>query len=202
MPLGLGHTLTNPFLEKFYQKFKKLLKLFQFPIKIFPKMVYYYVPLGHTLVKSIYIYIYRLHKCRTRSHHQYSFLRAFSSTIVKILAFTISKHYFYNFNSSFYNILNIKTSIFFTTSFKYYFFIIFYSFFVFIFFILSLSGLTISLSPSLPLRLTVLTQQSYPPLATSHHNSNDHHNDQRPMLIKLIKLKIHVDQLNDLHRSR
>ena len=58
MPLGLGHTLTNPFLEKFYQKFKKLLKLFQFPIKIFPKMVYYYVPLGHTLVKSIYIYIY------------------------------------------------------------------------------------------------------------------------------------------------
>ena len=91
-------------------------------------------------------------------------LRAFSSTIVKILAFTISKHYFYNFNSSFYNILNIKTSIFFTTSFKYYFFIIFYSFFVFIFFILSLSGLTISLS--LPLSLFVSLSQ---PSNHTHH---------------------------------
>ena len=138
-------------------------------------------------------------------------LGAFLLTMVKILAFTISKQYFYNFNTLFYNIPNIKTSNFFTTSFKYYFFIIFYSFFVFIF-SSSLSGLTVSLSPSLPLNLTVSpslllgltvsTQQSYPPLATSHHNSNDHHNDQRPMLIKLIKLKIHVDQLNDLHRSR
>ena len=39
--------------------------------------------------------------------------RAFSSTIVKILAFTISKHYLYNFNTSFYNIPNIKNSFFF-----------------------------------------------------------------------------------------
>ena len=135
-------------------------------------------------------------------------LGAFLLTMVKILAFTISKQYFYNFNTLFYNIPNIKTSNFFTTSFKYYFFIIFYSFFVFIFFILSLSLVSLSLSLSLlvslslPLRLTVSTQQSYPPSATSHHNSNDHHNDQRPMLIKSIKLTIHVDQLNDLHRSR
>ena len=36
----------------------------------------------------------------------------FPSNILKNLAFTISKHYFYNFNSSFYNIPIIKHSIF------------------------------------------------------------------------------------------
>ena len=69
-------------------------------------------------------------------------LRAFSSTIVKILAFTISKHYFYDFNTSFYNIPNIKHSIFFTTSFK-------YSFFKFFFFL----NFSLSLCLSLPLSL-------------------------------------------------
>ena len=51
----LMHTLTNPFLEKFYWELKKMSKLFQFLIKLFPKMVYYCVPLGHTLVKSMSI---------------------------------------------------------------------------------------------------------------------------------------------------
>ena len=209
MPLGLGHTLTNPFLEKFYQKFKKLLKLFQFLIKFFPKMVHYYVPLGHTLVKSIYIY--RLHKCCTRSHHQYCFLRAFSSTIVKILAFTISKHYFYNFNTSFYNILNIKTSIFFTTSFKNYFFIIFYSFFVFIFFILSLSGLTISLS--LPLGLTISPSWSHCLSLFVSLSQPSNHTHHRPLATQFQRpsqqLKTHadethadqIDQVDDPRRS-
>ena len=36
----------------------------------------------------------------------------FPSNFLKNLAFTISKHYFYNFNSSFYNTPNIKHSIF------------------------------------------------------------------------------------------
>ena len=134
--------------------------------------------------------------------------------MVKILAFTISKQYFYNFNTLFYNIPNIKTSIFFTTSFKYYFFIIFYSFFVFIFFILSLQSHCLSPSPSLPLSLTVSpslllgltvsTQQSYPPLATSHHNSNDHHNDQRPTLMRPmpIKLMTHTDEIDQVNDPR
>ena len=52
--MPLGHTLTNSFLEKFYRKLKKLSKLFQFPIKLFSKMVYYCVPLGHMLVKYFY----------------------------------------------------------------------------------------------------------------------------------------------------
>ena len=86
---------------------------------------------------------------------------------------------------------------------------------MFLFFSSSLSLVSLSLSLplslfislSLPLRLTISTQQSYPPPATSHHNSNDHHNNQRPTLmrptlIKSIKLTIHVGQLNDLHRSR
>ena len=38
------------------RELKKLPKPFQFPIKLFPKMVYYCVPLGHTLVKSIAVY--------------------------------------------------------------------------------------------------------------------------------------------------
>ena len=102
-------------------------------------------------------------------------IRAFSSTIAKFLVFTISKHYFFNFKISFYNIPNIKTSIFFTTSFKYYFFIIFCSFFVFILFILSLWShcLSLSLSVSLSLPLSFLVSLSQPsnqthrrPLAT------------------------------------
>ena len=51
--MPLAYTLTNLFLEKFYWALKKLSKLFQFQIKHFLKMVYSYVPLEHTLVKSI-----------------------------------------------------------------------------------------------------------------------------------------------------
>ena len=93
--------------------------------------------------------------------------------------------------------------MFFTTSFKCYFFIIFYCFFVFIFFIFSPSrslGLTVSLSLSVALSFS--TQQSYPPPATSHHNSNEHHNDQRPMPIKSMttpaKLMIHESRPTNL----
>ena len=72
---------------------------------------------------------------------------------------------FFNFNTLFYN-TPIKTSIFFTTSFKYYFFIIFYSFFFHPLSLVSLSlspPFSLSISLSLPLGLTVSTQQSYPP---------------------------------------
>ena len=49
------------FLEKFYWELKKLFKLFQFPINLFTKIIYYCMPLMHTLVKSfIYIYIYKV----------------------------------------------------------------------------------------------------------------------------------------------
>ena len=90
-------------------------------------------------------------------------LRAFTSRVLKILAFNILKSYFITFNISLYNTLNIKTYISFTTSFKYYFFIIFYYFFVFIFFILSLSW---SHCLSLPLFLNpaiLLTASHQPP---------------------------------------
>ena len=50
--------ITNLFLKKFYRELKKLSKLFQFSIKLFSKMVYYCVPLGHTLVKYIYFFIF------------------------------------------------------------------------------------------------------------------------------------------------
>ena len=101
--------------------------------------------------------------------------RAILSTIVKNLAFTISKHYFYNFNTSFYNIPDIKTSIFLQLHLNIISFIIFYSFFVFIFFILSLWShcLSLSLSVSLSLPLSFLVSLSQPsnqthrrPLAT------------------------------------
>ena len=60
---GPHHTLTNPFLEKFYRKLKKLSKLFEFLIKFFPKIVYHCVPLGHILVKFIYkIFIFKISK--------------------------------------------------------------------------------------------------------------------------------------------
>ena len=120
------------------------------------------------------------HHAKENNYHVYHGtlgIRAFSSTIVKNLAFIISKHYFYNFNASFYNIPNIKHFIFFTTSFKYYFFYNFLFLFCFYFFHpLSLVSLSLSLplsltvSPSLLLGLIVSTQQSNPPLATSHHN--------------------------------
>ena len=101
---------------------------------------------------------------------------AFSLAIVKILAFTILKHYFYSFNTLFYNMLNIKASIFFTTSFKYYFFYNFLFLFCFYFFhplsLVSLS-LSLSLSVSLSLPLSFLVSLSQPsnqthrrPLAT------------------------------------
>ena len=83
------------------------------------------------------------------------------------------KNHFITFNISLYNTLNIKTSNFFTTSFKSCFFIIFYSFFVFVFFILSPSW---SHCLSLPLCLSLFLNPAI--LPTSHHNSNDHHTDQ------------------------
>ena len=87
------------------------------------------------------------------------YIRAFSSIIVKILAFTISKYYFYNFNTSFYNIPNIKHSIFFTTLFKYSFFNIFIHFF-FNYFSLTLC-LSPTVSPSFSTHGTTHTQASH-----------------------------------------
>ena len=143
-------------------------------------------------------------------------LGAFLLTMVKILAFTISKQYFYNFNTLFYNIPNIKTSNFFTTSFKYYFFIIFYSFFVFIFFILSLwshcLSLSLSISLSLPLSFSVsLSQPSnhthHWPLATTIPTTTTTIRDLRwwdpcrsswwPTLMRSIKSMIHAGHVND-----
>ena len=66
-------------------------------------------------------------------------LKAFTSTLLKNLAFTISKTNFIIYNTSFYNIPSIKTSIFFNIPFKYSFFIIFY--------FSSLSPLSLSFSP-------------------------------------------------------
>ena len=43
---------------------------------------------------------------------QFKRLRAFPSKLLKILAFSISKNHFINFNNSFYNTPNIKGSIF------------------------------------------------------------------------------------------
>ena len=87
--------------------------------------------------------------------------------IQKDLAFTISKLNFTTYNTPLYNIPSIKTSIFFNTSFKYSFFIIFYSFLFF----LSLS-LTLS-----PLCLSFTTQRrrpSYPPtIAATTNNSRE-----------------------------
>ena len=54
-------------------------------------------------------------------------IRAFPSTLLKNLSFTISKLNFITYNTPLYKISYIKNSIFFNTSFKYSFFIIFYS---------------------------------------------------------------------------
>ena len=78
-----------------------------------------------------------------------SLIRTFLSNILKNLAFTISKYYFYNFNTSFYNIPNIKHFIFFTTLFKYSFFNIFIHFLLFLTLPLSLSPI---ISPSFSTR--------------------------------------------------
>ena len=40
---------------------EKVVKTFSIPNKLFPKLVYYCVPLGHTLIKSIYIYTFTSH---------------------------------------------------------------------------------------------------------------------------------------------
>ena len=124
-----------------------------------------------------------------------NWLRVFTSRILKNLAFSISKSHFITFNIPLYNTFKIKTSIFFL---QFHLNIIFYSFFVFIFFILSPS-LPLGLTVSLLLDLTVSTQQSYPPLATNHHNSKDHHNDQRPMPIKSMT---HADETNQVDDPR
>ena len=96
--------------------------------------------------------------------------------IQKDLAFTISKLNFTTYNTPLYNIPSIKTSIFFNTSFKYSFFIIFYSFLFF----LSLS-LTLS-----PLCLSFTTQRRRPPYPPTHfttttstHHRRNHKQQQR-----------------------
>ena len=113
-------------------------------------------------------------------------LRAFPSTILKNLAFTISKTNFIIYNKSLYNIPSIKTSIFFNIPFKYYFFIIFYS-------------LSLSLSLSTQLFLTPLATASThpyhnhhihppsPPLATNQIHRN-HKQQQR----KKRKKNLHI----------
>ena len=65
--------------------------------------------------------------------------------MLKKLAFTISKTNFIIYNTSFYNITSIKTSIFFNILYKYYFFIIFIHFLFF----LSLSSVSLFLNPML-----------------------------------------------------
>ena len=84
--------------------------------------------------------------CRGKNIVPILIVRAFSSTVVKFLAFTISKHYFYNFNTSFYNIPNIKHSFFFFLQFH---LNILSLIFLFIFF----NYFSLSLYLSLPLSL-------------------------------------------------
>ena len=86
-------------------------------------------------------------------------LRAFPSTILKNLAFTISKTNFIIYNKSLYNIPSIKTSIFFNIPFKYYFFIIFYSFFYFL-------SLSLSLNPII---LNTAGHRIHPPIPQPPH---------------------------------
>ena len=119
-------------------------------------------------------------------------LRAFPSTILKNLAFTISKTNFITYNKSLYNIPSIKTSIFFFT---FHLNIISLLFFIHIF-ILSLS---LSLSLSTQLFLTPLVTASThpyhnhhihppsPPLATNQIHRN-HKQQQR----KKRKKNLHI----------
>ena len=85
-------------------------------------------------------------------------IRVFSSTILKNLAFIISKTNFIMYNTSFYNISSIKTSIFFNIPFKYSFFIIFY--------FSSLPPLSLSFSSQL---------FSAPPATASTHPYHNYH---------------------------
>ena len=131
---------------------------------------------------------------------------AFSLAIVKILAFTILKHYFYSFNISFYNMLDIKTSIFFTTSFKNYFFYNFLFLFCFYFFSSSFwshyFSLSLSISLSLPLSLSVSLSQPnnhthHRPLATTILTTtttikDPHWSSRWPTSLRPIKLMIHA----------
>ena len=82
------------------------------------------------------------------SHFQlFSSLRAFTSWILKILAFSISKSHFITFKISLYNTLNVKTFIFLQLQLN----IISLLFFIPFLFLFFLSGLTISLSLSVSL---------------------------------------------------
>ena len=108
--------------------------------------------------------------------------RAFPSRKLKFLAFNISKHYFlflFYFNTSLYNIPNIKGSIFFITSFKYYFFIL-------LLFSLS-SYLCLSLSLKKPttffsIQANPLTQpQPQPWLATANHHHQKKKKNHQPI---------------------
>ena len=57
-------------------------------------------------------------------------VRAFSLRMVKNLAFSISKNYFIYFNISFYNTLNIKSSIILSFHLIFFFFFFFYVYFI------------------------------------------------------------------------
>ena len=50
---GLKVHINKLIFEKFLLKNKKVVKTFSILNKLFPKLVYYCVPLGHTLVKSL-----------------------------------------------------------------------------------------------------------------------------------------------------
>ena len=136
-------------------------------------------------------------------------LWAFTSSILKILAFSISKSHFITFNISFYNTLNIELLFFLQLHLNIISLLFFYSFFVFIFFIISPSR---SHCLSLPLSLSVsLSQPSNPtyrwPLATTIPTTITMIRDPRrssrwSIPTTLIKLMIHAGQLNDPRWSR
>ena len=53
--VGSGVHINKSIFEKILLKIEKIAKTFSFSNKLFPKLVYYCVLLGHTLVKSYYV---------------------------------------------------------------------------------------------------------------------------------------------------
>ena len=51
----IGAHINKSIFEKVLLGIEKVVKTFSFPNKLFPKLVYYCVLLGHTLVKSYYV---------------------------------------------------------------------------------------------------------------------------------------------------
>ena len=114
-------------------------------------------------------------------------VRAFPSRESKFLVFTISKHYFLAFNTSLYNTSYIKDSIFFTASFKFFFYSLYVSFSL-----LSLSAylcLSLSLKTNHFICKLTPTISCYrpPPLKKKkktnrrcHHNYNNCHCHHHP----------------------